>query len=287
MNKAANLLNEYAIVKQLRFSAIRMKLVIICNLASDMQSFRNVRFDYEYFIELSPMLVGIVGYDGCLKKINPAVLKTFGYTAEEMLQQPLSNFVYPEDRVATKGVIADAIRGQTIPLFENRCVKKSKAVFSLTWTLVSVPRDRLIFLTAQELLARNHVPSSGKLNYLPLQQLSVRTEQAEASSAEQIWLQQFEALVRANLRSNRLNVGLLADGLAMSERNLFREVKALLGISPHHLVRMIRLQVAWEAISSGKYRTVAEVSNFAGFKTSAYFNRLFKQVYGINVLELL
>jgi AraC-like DNA-binding protein len=42
-----------------------------------------------------------------------------------------------------------------------------------------------------------------------------------------------------------------------------------------------------EAINSGRYRTVAEISYIAGFETPAYFRKLFKEFYGRDVLEFL
>lgn len=43
------------------------------------------------------------------------------------------------------------------------------------------------------------------------------------------------------------------------------------------------MQTAREAIESGRYRTIAEVSYAAGFDTPAYFGKLFKEHYGRDV----
>jgi PAS domain S-box-containing protein len=39
-------------------------------------------------------LLCVAGYDGYLKKINPAVSKLLGYTNEELLSKPINDFVY-------------------------------------------------------------------------------------------------------------------------------------------------------------------------------------------------
>jgi AraC-like DNA-binding protein len=64
----------------------------------------------------------------------------------------------------------------------------------------------------------------------------------------------------------KLNLYMLSDELAISERRLFRRIKTLMGITPNRYIRVIRLQLAKEAIKSGRFRTVAEVSYAVGLK---------------------
>ncbi len=109
----------------------------------------------------------------------------------------------------------------------------------------------------------------------------------EPSQSDQFWLNSFEAIVRKNAGKVDLNLTSISNELALSQRQLFRRVDRILGITPNKLVRVIRLQLAWEAIASGKYRTIKEISNIAGYHSRSHFSRLFKEVYGINVAELL
>jgi PAS domain S-box-containing protein len=46
-------------------------------------------------------LLCVAGYDGYLKKINPAVSKLLGYTNEELLSKPINDFVYFADQKST------------------------------------------------------------------------------------------------------------------------------------------------------------------------------------------
>jgi AraC-like DNA-binding protein len=109
----------------------------------------------------------------------------------------------------------------------------------------------------------------------------------EPSQSDQLWLNSFEKIVRRHAGKAGLNLELISDELAISQRQLFRRVHSILGITPNKLVRIIRLQLAWEAIASGKYRTVKEISSIAGYNSRGHFNRLFYEVYGIYVTELL
>src|ERR1700712_1016276 len=95
-------------------------------------------FDLEYFFELSPDLLCVVGYDGYFKKINPAVSKTLGYTDEELFAAPLNFFVHPEDRDITAQKHKAITEGEPLLDFENRYIAKSGAIIWLSWTSVPI-----------------------------------------------------------------------------------------------------------------------------------------------------
>ncbi|WP_183553165.1 ATP-binding protein [Mucilaginibacter sp. AK015] len=107
------------------------------------------------------------------------------------------------------------------------------------------------------------------------------------SPADMVWLSNFERTLRTHLGKTEINITILSDEMAISERQLFRRIKDITGLTPNKYIRTVRLQVAREAIESGKYRTVAEISYLAGFETPAYFSKLFKEHYGREVTELL
>jgi signal transduction histidine kinase/DNA-binding response OmpR family regulator len=107
------------------------------------------------------------------------------------------------------------------------------------------------------------------------------------SPADLSWLEELETLVRKYTGKTDLTLASLSYEMAISERQLFRRIKSITGLTPNKYIRAIRLQIAREAIESGKYRTIAEVSYTAGFDTPAYFSKLFKEHYGRDVNELL
>lgn len=241
-----------------------------------------VSYDLEYFFSLSPDLICIAGYDGFFKKINPAVSQTLGYTNEELLSRPITSFVHPDDQIITTKS-RQSVKGD-VPLinFQNRYITKSGEVVWLFWTSTPIKRDKVIFAIAKkinnqktpgEVTSKLFVPEHGITN--------------ERLRTDQLWLHDFELAVQKYIGTIDLNIGLISNELAISERQLFRRVKRILGITPNKLIRNIRLKVAMEAITTGKYRTLAEISSLTGFETPAYFSRLFTEVYGINVLDVL
>lgn len=115
----------------------------------------------------------------------------------------------------------------------------------------------------------------------------VKTAIPAVSPADLAWLAEIEALVRKQVGKVEFNLGMLSYDLSISERQLFRRIKNVTGLTPNKYIRAIRLQIAREAIESGKYRTLAEISYVAGFDTPAYFAKLFKEQYGRDVNDLL
>jgi PAS domain S-box-containing protein len=268
-------------------------------------------FDLEYFFEVAPDLLCIAGFDGYFKKINPAVCKVLGYSEEELFVSPINDFIHPDDRERTAEKRRALLLGRSLLNFENRYLTKDGAIVWLSWTSVPIKKDRLVFAIAKDITYRRQLEEYERISsilgminddhhsrfrqpksnvdrtFVALKADDNQKSVDEPSQSDQLWLNSFEKIVRENAGKADLNLELVSDGLALSQRQLFRRVHSILGITPNKLVRVIRLQLAWEAIASGKYRTVKEISSIAGYNSRGHFNRLFYEVYGIHVAELL
>lgn len=92
-----------------------------------------------------PDLLTVAGLDGYLKKINPAFSATLGYTEEELLQRPFTDFVHPDDRSL---VIQDLRDLQGIDKrfnYELRGITRAGKVVWLAWSATSFFEEGLIF----------------------------------------------------------------------------------------------------------------------------------------------
>ncbi|HKG06417.1 MAG TPA: helix-turn-helix domain-containing protein [Pedobacter sp.] len=269
-------------------------------------------FDLEYYFEIAPDLLCIAGFDGYFKKINPAVSKTLGYTQVELLSAPINSFVHLDDQLLTSKKRSELIEGHSLLNFENRYLTKAGSIVWLSWTSVPIMRDNVVFAIAKNVTYRKQLEEYDRISSI-LEMINddhhkrfrkqprppVAGGQSMSSvedtgvqgyvptQSDQLWLNSFEMVVRDNVSNADLNLDLISDGLALSQRQLFRRVDRILGITPNKLVRIIRLQLAWEAIATGKYRTVKEVSHISGYNSRSHFSRLFREVYGINVTDLL
>jgi PAS domain S-box-containing protein len=266
-------------------------------------------FDLEYFFELSPDLLCVAGYDGYFKKINPAVPKTLGYTYDELFSRPIDSFVHIEDRNITAKK-REMIKNDTPLLnFENRYVTKSGEIVWLTWTSMPIKKDRLVFAIAKNITykkkleeyrriaglmvnaaeQKNGVHEKNELTELEIYSTATHlpVNYPDLSPTDQDWLNGLELLIRKHIGKTDLNISMVSAKINMSERQLFRRIRILTGITPNKFIRIVRLQLSREAIESGKYRTVAEVAYAAGFATPSYFSKLFKEIYCMDVSELL
>lgn len=269
-------------------------------------------FDLEYFFELSPDLLCVAGFDGYFKKINPAVSKTLGYSNEELFAAPINSFVHPADKNRTAQSRDGLRKGEPLLRFENRYLAKDGTAVWLSWTSIPIERDRLVFAIAKDVSYRKQFEEFERisailmrLNVDQIQHFKIQTNdigkeiyigqddhkdlpiQSQPTEFDQAWINSFETIVRKNIGLHDLNLRLISNELAISERQLFRQVYKIMSITPNNLIRIIRLQLAWEAIATGKYKTIAEISNIAGYSSRAYFKKLFQQVYGIDVGELI
>lgn len=110
----------------------------------------NTEFNLGLFFDLSADLLCIAGYDGYFKKINPAVSNLLGYTREELFSRPISDFIHPDDKIAT-AANRNNLTQSNIPLlnFENRYVTKSGEIVWLSWTSMPVDSQQLVYAIAK------------------------------------------------------------------------------------------------------------------------------------------
>jgi PAS domain S-box-containing protein len=258
----------------------------------------NEIFDLEYFFHLSPDWLCVAGFDGYFKKINPAVSRTLGYTDSELFAKPIDSFVYPEDRSITASKRESIKKNNPLYNFENRYVTKSGEIVWLSWTSMPVKSQQLVFAIARNITDKKKLEEFSRTSLVSAQNSEIlkagdlsRTDLlkpiSELSIADQLWLYELETLVRKYIGKVDLGIVLLSSEMGLSERQLHRRIKNTTGVTPNNYIRRIRLQMSMEAINSGKYRTVAEISYVAGFETPAYFRKLFKEFYGRDVAELL
>jgi PAS domain S-box-containing protein len=101
--------------------------------------------------ELSLDLHCTASFEGYFTQVNPSFTRVLGFSAEELMRQPLLDFVHPDDREPTLAAIAEQTeRGEAVFHFRNRYRTKEGAYRWLEWTsrpnesaneLVAVARD--------------------------------------------------------------------------------------------------------------------------------------------------
>jgi PAS domain S-box-containing protein len=110
--------------------------------------------DLREFFELSLNLWCIAGTDGYFKHLNPAWETTLGYSREELLSRPYSEFVHPDDREATIAEAAHVALGRSTLSFENRYRCKDGSYKWLLWSAIVEPERELIYAVAANVTER-------------------------------------------------------------------------------------------------------------------------------------
>lgn len=100
------------------------------------------------------------------------------------------------------------------------------------------------------------------------------------SSREEAFLKKATEIVEQNIKNTEFDVNCFCREMGMSRSNLFRKIKALTDMSIVEFVRAIKLKRAAELLteSSDKIENIALES---GFSDISYFNKCFKQQFGV------
>ena len=105
--------------------------------------------------ELSLDLIATATLDGFFTRVNPAFTGMLGYTSEELLATPFSEFVHPDDRAATRAArVTQAETGVEILNFQNRCRTKDGSYRWLEWTSRPDPSRRELVVVGRDITDR-------------------------------------------------------------------------------------------------------------------------------------
>ncbi|MCW2560718.1 MAG: domain S-box [Mycobacterium sp.] len=96
----------------------------------------------------------IAGFDGYLKRANPAFARSLGYTLDELLARPFMANVYPDDLESVEAVLADLAAGNDIVGFDCREVCADGSVRWFEWTTSSRPEAGIVYGVARDVTDR-------------------------------------------------------------------------------------------------------------------------------------
>ncbi len=110
---------------------------------------------------------------------------------------------------------------------------------------------------------------------IPLQPRSLALNQTDAR-----FLQRTIEVIERNLSDFEFDVDALANKVAVSRRQLFRKIKALIDTTPRALLRSVRLKRAAQLLAESEM-TITEITFAVGFLDVTHFRTLFKNEFGV------
>lgn len=179
----------------------------------------NDKFDLDHFIQLSPDMICIAGYDGFFRKINPAVSKTLGYTQEELFSKPINDFVYPEDKFITIESRESVKRSIPLINFENRYLTKNGDIVWLSWTSIGIEDQELVFAIAKNITHKKRLEEDRNLLLTNLTRITHELKQLAYTATHDL---------RSPVNSLLSTVNMLDD-----KKNEPEEVSELLDVLKH------------------------------------------------------
>lgn len=107
--------------------------------------------DLKTLFEGSPDLIAIADVGGVVKLGNPALERALGVTNAELAEQPIYRFIHPDDHLTMRATLQTLSLEQPTPEFETRCRWWNGAYRWVSWRVVAVPEQPLIYAIARDI----------------------------------------------------------------------------------------------------------------------------------------
>jgi len=109
----------------------------------------------------------------------------------------------------------------------------------------------------------------------------------EIMSEDEKFLLRTLSLIDLNIGKCRYKLANLAEDLCITERQLFRKIKAYTNTTPNNLIKEVKLQYALQLLRQRSYLTIKEVTTQIGYKNSGHFTKTFQEKFGKHPREFL
>ncbi len=106
-------------------------------------------------------------------------------------------------------------------------------------------------------------------------------------SIEQSLLRKVDQLIIEKVDDSNLNVAMLADTMAASERQVYRLIKKLTDRTPLEYIKEVRLQFVDQLIRQGKVKSASHAAREIGMKNVTQFSKMYEKRFGKSPAELL
>ncbi len=129
----------------------------VLSLIGDITARKQAEDERERVFTLSSDLVAVIGFDGSLRRVNPAVTEALGYAAGEIVGRAFLDLLHPDDRSSAVSEIARLQAGERSVTFQGRALAKDG---SYRWVELVASADletRLIYAVARDVTGRRAI----------------------------------------------------------------------------------------------------------------------------------
>lgn len=100
------------------------------------------------------------------------------------------------------------------------------------------------------------------------------------TSLDEELVQKALLFVEKNMDNTEYSIDDLGKDIGLSRSQLYRKLQSITGLSPIEFIRSIRLKRAAQLLTGSQYN-VSEIADIVGFNTLKYFNKYFKDEFGM------
>jgi len=111
---------------------------------------RRLAEERDRFFMLSTDLLCIFNTRGEILQLNPAWHRSLGFDIEELVKQPLMEWIHPEDRPKFNEAVESLSKGAACTELESRVLSVDGSCRWLQWRASCIPRQPLIYATARD-----------------------------------------------------------------------------------------------------------------------------------------
>lgn len=115
---------------------------------------KKVEIERERFLAVGSDLQVITGINGYFQWVSPTFERTLGWTQDEMISRPWTDFVHPDDVRASVSESASLFSGNKTVEFENRYLHKDGSYRWFLWNAQPYPEEQVIYGTAVDITER-------------------------------------------------------------------------------------------------------------------------------------
>ena len=185
-------------------------------IVRDIRERKRAEEERNRIFNLSSDLVGIAGFDGIFRQINPAWQQVLGYSLEEIMARAFHDFIHMDDRNKTQAEMEKLAAGNITIDFENRYMHKDGSVRHISWTATPLVEEGQVYCIGRDITVRKKVEEQ-ILNY----QQRLKDLAAELTISEE----RQHKLIAANLHDNvgqllassRIQLAALNDTMSKTE----------------------------------------------------------------------
>ncbi|MCC6575229.1 MAG: response regulator [Planctomycetes bacterium] len=130
------------------------------SLKTEVAARQHAEADFDRMFTTTNEFMAVGGFDGFFRRVNPAVCKAMGYSAEEICKTPMDQLVHPDDLPVMGAEVAKLAQGQEIRNLQMRIRHKDGHFFDSEWNDVPFLDRGLFFTVGRDITERKAMEES-------------------------------------------------------------------------------------------------------------------------------